>query len=170
MNKYPDTWPVFFTATIVEWKYLLNEDRYKDILIGSLRFLIEQRRIRLFSFVIMSNHIHLIWQALPGFTQQKNQLSFMKFTAQQIKFDLIKHNPVLLETFRTGAKDREYQFWKRKALSIDLFTPAVFNQKMNYIHQNPVKAGLCKLPEDYPYSSAAYYYSGKDIFGLFQKD
>lgn len=57
----------------------------------------------------MSNHLHLIWQAINGFAPQQNQQSFLKFTAQQIKFDLQKNNQLLLEEFRVNAKDRTYQ-------------------------------------------------------------
>ena len=100
--------PQFFTATILEWKHLLKEDKYKDIILESLRFLVKEQRVIINSFVIMSNHIHLIWQAINAFTPQQVQHSFMKYTAQQIKFDLQKQNPQLLEEFRVNAKDREY--------------------------------------------------------------
>ena len=73
---YPDYWPQFFTATILEWKQLLHQDKYKDEIIKSLQFLVEQKRIRLYAFVIMQNHIHLTWQPLSGQTPQKIQFSF----------------------------------------------------------------------------------------------
>ena len=47
--------------------------------------------------------------------------------------------------------------WKTDSLSVDLYSEQVFNQKLNYIHYNPVKAGLCNLQEDYKYSSTDYY-------------
>jgi putative transposase len=47
-----------------------------------------------------------------------------------------------------------------------LYTKEVFEQKLNYIHFNPVKAGLCSFPEEYYYSSANFYHSGIDIFGF----
>ena len=68
--------------------------------------------------------------------------------------------------FKVNKYDREYQIWKREPLSIELFTPAVFYQKLEYIHYNPVKAGLSTNPEDYYYSSAKYYYDGVDCFGM----
>jgi putative transposase len=163
---YPEHWPQFFTATNLEWKPLLQNNRYKDEIIKSLQFLVQQKRIHLFAFVIMSNHIHLIWQPLSGQTPQKIQFSFMKYTAQQIKFDLLKTNPGLLDQFRVNAKDRTYQFWERNPLSIELRTGKVFNQKLDYIHHNPVKAGLCSIPEAYYYSSAAFYMTGKDTFSM----
>lgn len=114
----------------------------------------------------MSNHIHLIWQAINGYKPQQVQHSFLKFTAQQIKFDLQKNNPILLASFRVNAADREYQIWERNPLSIDLFTEELYLQKAFYIHDNPVKAGLSKRPEEYYYSSARFYETSEDEFGF----
>jgi putative transposase len=166
MNNYPSEWPAFFTATILHWKPLLMNNDYKQIILDSLRFCVLQKRVKVYAFVIMSNHIHLIWQVLPPFTKAQVQLSFMKYTAQQIKFDLQKTNRPLLEEFKVKAKDRVYQIWKRNSLSIDLFSPAVFHQKVTYIHDNPVKAQLCLQPEKYYYSSARFHQSGIDDIGF----
>ena len=65
-----------------------------------------------------------------------------------------------------GAKDRMYQFWERNPLSVDLHSHDVFMQKLEYIHWNPVKAGLCSYPEGYHYSSARFYITGVDEFGF----
>ena len=166
MEKYPTYWPEFYTATILEWKHLLKPDKYKQVIIDSLRYLTSNKQVSLYAFVIMSNHIHLIWQAMPGKTPTEIQHSFMKYTAQQIKFDLVKNHPAVLEKFRVNARDRTYQFWERNSLGIELNTNPVFMQKLEYIHYNPVKAGLCLLPEEYYFSSAAFYHSGLDNFGI----
>ncbi len=86
--KYPVYWPQFFTATILDWKQLLKQDKYKDIIIDSLKFLVLEKRITLYAFVIMSNHMHLIWQALPENTPDDIQHSLLTYTAQKIKQDL----------------------------------------------------------------------------------
>jgi REP element-mobilizing transposase RayT len=145
---------------------LLKPDKYKDELIKALQFLVQQKRIRVYAFVIMHNHMHMIWQPLPGQTLQTIQHSFLKHTAQQIKIDLQKTDTALLQQFKVAAKDRAYQFWERNSLSIELRTAKVFSQKLEYIHNNPVKAGLCILPQDYYYSSAKYYATGIDDFGM----
>ncbi len=121
----------FFTATILEWKPLLKEDKYKDIIIESLRFLVKEKPVVVYAFVIMSNHIHLVWQMQAGHTKENVQRDFLKFTGQMIKYDLQKNNTALLESFLVKAKDRQYQFWERNALSIDLFSEAVLMQKIN---------------------------------------
>ena len=163
---YPVYWPQFYTSTILKWKHVLEKDKNKDIIIDSLRFLVVNKRIELNAFVIMSNHIHLIWQVLPGFTPSEIQSSFMKFTSNQIKRRLEKENPALLDELRVNKYDRKFQIWKREALSVELFSPAVFNQKLEYIHENPVRAGICKYSEEYKYSSARFYYTGIDNFRM----
>lgn len=163
---YSEHWPQFYTATINNWQHLLANDKHKDIIVDSLKFLVTEKRIVLNAFVIMSNHIHLIWQAMPGFTPSHIQASFMKYTAQQLKRSLAKNNTEALETFKVNKYNKEYQFWKREPLGIELISPVVFQQKLNYIHNNPVKAGLCANAEDYQYSSAKFYYAGTDDFGM----
>ena len=88
------------------------------------------------------------------------QRDFMKYTAQKIKQDLIKNHPAVLSHFKVSAKDREYQFWERNALTIELKSLEMFKQKLEYIHYDPVVAGLCGLPEEYKYSTARFYETG----------
>ena len=170
MLQYPTHWPQFYTATILEWKHLLKPDKYKDIIVQSLQYLAANKKITLYAFapiaIGVSNHIHLIWQALPGKTPEQIQHSFMKYTARQIKFDLEESHLLVLDKFRINAKDRTYQFWERNSLSIELYSHDVFMQKLKYIHWNPVTAGLCSLPEKYFYSSAHFYHTGLDDFGM----
>lgn len=156
----------FFTATSLEWQPLLKPDKYKDVIIESLRFLVKHNRVIVYGFVLKQNHIHLLWQLRRGHERQNVQRDFLKFTAQQIKEDLKKHHPQALEDYRVNAKDRTYQFWERNPLSIDVYSEKVAWQKLAYLHQNPVKAGLCPFPEQYRYSSARFYYTGHDEWGF----
>lgn len=157
MTNIITEYPQFFTATNLEWKKLLKPDKYKDIIIESLRFLVKEKRIILYAFVIMENHLHLIWQMQAGIKPDDVQRDFLKYTAQKIKKDLMVNHPAVLSRFKVKTKDRQYQFWERNALSIELSTEKVFQQKLNYLHNNPVMAGLCTLPEQYRYSSASLY-------------
>ena len=141
---------------------LLRPDKYKDIIISSLRFLVNNKRVKVFAFVIMENHIHQIWQMMPDNKPEAVQRDFLKYTAQRIKRDLQKNHPNVLEHYKVAAKDREYQFWERNALSVELRSHPVFMRKLEYVHWNPVKAGMCKLPEAYKYSSALLYEVGKE--------
>ncbi|MBF9254227.1 transposase [Pontibacter sp. 172403-2] len=74
----------FFTATILDWKHLLKPDKYKDIILSSLRFLVENERVQVYGFVIMPNHIHLLWKMEESHKWEDVQRDFLKYTAQQI--------------------------------------------------------------------------------------
>ncbi len=73
MNQsYPEYWPQYFTATIYKWKHLLADDKHKNIIVDSLKNLVINKRIELNAFVVMSNHLHLIWQ--PCFDDEVTNL------------------------------------------------------------------------------------------------
>lgn len=144
--SYPVHWPQFFTATCYYWLPLLAHDKYKNIIVNSLQFMVKNKRIALNAFAIMSNHIHLILQVQPGYEPSAVQLSFMRYTAQQIKFELIKDDPGLLEKCKVNKADREYQIWKREPLGIDLFT-LVFRRVSTH--------GLCGW-QDSPFNRKKY--------------
>ena len=112
----------------------------------------------------MPNHLHIIWQPKGSNNLQKIQNSFIKHTSKEFKKLLEKDNS--LRAFEVNAIDRKYNFWQRDSLNIELFTAAVFQQKLIYIHYNPVKANLYNLPEDYHFSSALFYEKGIDHFSF----
>jgi len=149
----------FYTATILEWKNLLRPDKYKQIVINSLRFLSKERRVRIYGFVIMPNHLHLLWRIERPWRLAMVQRDFMKYTGQMIKFDLEQNHPRVLEQFYVGAKDRTYQFWERNSLTKYLSSREIVEQKLDYIHNNPVQGKwmLSQDPLNYQYSSARFY-------------
>jgi len=126
-------YPQFFTVTILEWKHLLADDKMKEIIIRSLQFLANEGRVKIYGFVIMPNHIHLVWQIQDGYEKAKVQQSFLKYTAQQMKFTWVNTDAKELEKYNVKASDRAYQFWERNSLSIDLWSRPVFLQKLNYM-------------------------------------
>lgn len=154
----------FLTVTALDWKPILKAKEHKKIIIDSLNFLVKNGRIYLYAFVIMDNHFHLIWQMRSGYEMKNVQRDFLKYTAQQIKFSLARLDPKLLKEMETNGADRQYQFWQRNSLAIPLYSTNVFQQKLDYIHQNPVKAGLSNTPWDYYYSSADFYYRNGSRF------
>lgn len=154
---YEDNHTQFFTATNYQWKSLIKDDKAKDIIIESLRFLVKENRALVYSFVIMDNHLHIIWRIKTPFKLKDVQRDFLKYTAQQIKFYLFKNDLELIEECKVGHKDRQYKIWQSDSLSVDLYSEKVFKQKMDYLHNNPVKAGLSVLAEEYKYSSAKNY-------------
>jgi len=164
--NYKNTY--FFTATILEWKKLLLNDTYKDFLVDSMRFLVNEKRVKIYGFALMPNHIHIIWHLIDDLENRLAQSSLLRFTANKMKKDLEHNNPKLLEQFKVDAKDRMHQFWERNPLSYPIYTDAMLIQKLNYIHQNPCeeKWKLADVPENYYYCSAKFYDKGVDDFGF----
>jgi len=80
---------------------------------------------------------------------------FLKYSAQQIKFRLNENE---LMAYKSAQSDRLYQFWERRSWKAQMNTRFVLEQKLDYIHQNPVKAGMVESEKDYLYSSYTYYY------------
>jgi putative transposase len=156
----------FFTATCLNWQMLLQSDERKQVLMDSLRFLVEDKRIWLYCFVLMPNHIHLLWRKQDDWVNKNIEQIFLKYTAQQIKFRIVDQNPVELINYKSTQSDREYHFWERRPFKATMHNRKVAHQKMDYIHYNPVKAGLCAKPEDYWYSSARYYELNRDDWGF----
>jgi putative transposase len=128
-----------------------------EIVLSSLRFLVEEQRIWLYGYVLMPNHIHILWRRQDLWLEKSIQQQFLKYTAQQIKFNLIENYPAELKNYKSTQGDREYHFWERRPFNATMNSRKVIEQKLEYIHQNPVRKGLCDLPENYVYSSARYY-------------
>ncbi len=100
-----------------------------------------------------------VWQMRGETRLPRLQQRMMKFVAQKIKSDLRFNHPLALEHFKVTRKDRHYQFFKERPLSISLYREEVMWQKIEYIHRNPVqpKWRLAAAPEEYLFSSAAFY-------------
>ena len=145
-----------FHSHLLNWQPLLQTKSHKQIIINSLKFLVDSKRIWLYGYVIMDNHVHILWCKQPEWLNKNVQQHFSKFTAQQLKFSII-NNQANLDSYKSTQGDRECQFWERRPFKATMYNRKVFEPKLDYTHYNPVKAGLCQLPEDYLYSSASYY-------------
>jgi len=73
---YAGEYAEFITITCLDWKPLLADDTAKEIIIDSLEFLTNANRLRIYAFVIMSNHFHLIWQMLGDHKRRDVQRRF----------------------------------------------------------------------------------------------
>ena len=147
---------------------MLKEQEYKDIIINSLKHLSEKKLFKVYSFVIMPNHIHLIWHLTAMNGKEMPHASLMKFTSHQFLEKIRKENPELLINYQVQSKNRIHQFWQRDPMAIELYTRKVFEQKLNYIHNNPLQERWCLVENaaDYQYSSAKYYETEIDDFGF----
>ena len=159
----------FFTAVCYDWLKLLEVNEAKQIIISALRNRVEKGEIKVCAYVIMPNHIHLIWRIQNGYSLEEVQRDFLKFTARELLSMIKRENGERgLEELYVGLKDRKFQVWKRNSMSIDLLHEWFFRQKFNYLHENPCQPHwqLTEHEEDYKYSSARYYTTGEDEFGF----
>lgn len=160
--------PYYYTATITKWHKLLRLDKYKDFIISSLKYLVEKKKIKVFAFVIMPNHIHLVWTMLEKNGKEMPHASFMKYTGHVFLEDLTANHPKVLPYFEVDSTTRKYHFWQRNSMPVILHSYRFWKQKIDYIHNNPCveKWNLANLPENYKYSSAKFYLEGIDEFGI----
>jgi putative transposase len=158
----------FYTDTIHDFKSLLANDDCKQICIDSWKYLTKKQLIKIYGYVIMPNHIHLLWM-MNGLNGKESPAgSFAKFTAHRFKELLKEKNPASLLSYQSKKTDRSFQFWKRDPLAISITSKKALLQKLDYIHNNPLqeKWKLASLPESYRWSSAAFYLTGHDEFGI----
>jgi putative transposase len=155
----------YLTCTIVGWIDIFTRAEYRDIVIESLNYCREHKGLRIYAYVLMSNHLHLIAKADGRQGLSAILRDFKKFTANKI-LDIIEHGNEsrknwMLHMFsyyaRLNTNNRKYQVWINDNHPIELFSPEVIWQKVEYIHNNPVRAKWVKSPEEYLYSSAQNY-------------
>src|ERR1700709_1217015 len=115
----------FYTVAILDWVPLLQSDKYKSIVLNSLIHLVDKKKIKVYGFVIMPNHIHIIWEALEKNGKEMPQASFMKFTGHKFLEELKKADSAFLSRFKVDDETRDYQFWQKKPQSTFLFTRKV---------------------------------------------
>lgn len=164
----------FITFAVVGWVDVFTRMEYKYILINSLKYCQKEKGLIIYCWCIMSNHVHLILSA------KENNLSdilrdFKKFTAKEIIKAIVDNagesrKEWMLNIFRQEAlknsRNVNYQFWRQDNHPKELFSKGFTSQKLTYIHHNPIAAGLVEKAEDYLFSSAKEYYSGKKYWNL----
>ncbi len=156
----------FFTATINSWQHLLSNDEMKSVITNSLKWLSTENRAFVHGFVIMPNHIHILWTIQSQHYANEVENTLLKFTGHEFKKILLSTNNDLLKQYISTQNDRAYHFWERRARTIEIKSKEIAIQKLEYIHNNPLqeKWGLASLPEDYPFSSAKFYLGLKSEF------
>ena len=149
----------FYTATILNWDHLLSDNKFKNIIIESLNYLVKNGKMKVYSFVIMPNHLHIIFKNLEKNGREMPYTSFMKFTGHSFLEELRKNESKLINKFKVERLSRNHQFWQRNSLPIKMYDKEILEQKLNYIHHNPLQKhwNLVSDPNDYYYSSCSFY-------------
>ena len=151
----------FITPTIINWVDLFTRKVYRDIVIDSLRYCQQNKGLEIFAFVVMSNHLHLLIRSKIGKLSDTIH-DFKSFTAKQI-LQAIENGQEsrrewMMNLFEFAAKrhkrNEKYQIWTHENHAEEIYSNDFIAQKIKYIHENPVRAGIVEKAEDYLYSSA----------------
>ena len=149
----------FITSTVHQWVDVFTRQEYITILLDSLKFCQKEKGLKIYAWVIMTNHIRLIVQS-EKFHLSDILRDFKKFTATQI-IRAIENNPKesrkkwLLWLLK---KDEKIWFWEEGYHGEEIYSEEFFMTKLNYIHLNPVRAGNVLKEEEYLNSSCGDYY------------
>ena len=151
--------PHFITCTVLHWLPVFTRPNSVQIIIDCLNHLKNSDGLKLYGFVILENHLHLIISSddLPRTIHK-----FKSYTAKSI-LQLLKTNGLntLLDQFKFYKKAHKthtnFQIWQEGYAPKLIQSNQMMRQKLDYIHQNPVKRGYVELAEHWRYSSAQNY-------------
>ncbi len=163
---YDNACPHFLTCTIVCWLPVFTRVEMVEIIFDSWKYLACERGFKVFAYVVLENHLHLI-AASPNLAEDVGD--FKSFTARQI-IDLLDHRGASLLLKQLAwhkAKhktDRDYQVWQEGSHPEEIQSHEMMRQKVEYFHNNPVNRGYVACPEHWRYSSAANYLGLPGLF------
>ncbi len=165
--------PHFMTFTVVDWIDVFSRQQYRDILLESFNFCRKEKGMLLHGFVIMSNHVHVL---MASKKQQLSELvrDYKKFTAktilQKIQSEQESRKDWMMKRFEWAAKSHGrndiFQFWRYGNHPEEVFTEKFMWSKLDYIHLNPVRAGIVEKASEYLYSSAKNYTGQKGLIEI----
>lgn len=158
----------FITFAVQGWVDVFTRNEYKDIIIDNLAYCQKNKGLELFAWCLMTNHVHLIARAAESNKLSDILRDFKKFTSKAVlkaiaENDRESRKEWILTYFKTEKGNR---FWRGDNKPIELWSNKVIDQKLSYLHNNPVEEGLVFKPEDYVYSSAVDYAGGKGILDI----
>ena len=163
----------YLTMTIIGWIDIFTRKNYRDIVLDSLIYCQKEKGLDIYGYVIMSNHLHLIARAKDGFSLSDIIRDFKKYTSKQLIL-AIQNEPesrrewmlgIFAMAGKTDSNNKEFKVWKQDNHAIEVYSNEFIVEKLDYLHNNPVRAGIVEKPEDYLYSSARNY---ADMEGLLE--
>jgi putative transposase len=173
-NRIHPGYLYYLTLTVVDWVDVFTRPLYKHVLLDSIKYCQKEKGLELYAWCLMTNHIHLIASAKEDRSLSNVLRDFKKFTNKAI-IQAIQQEPEsrrywLLDRFvfagTHDVKIKTYKFWQDGNEAKEINTNAFLDQKLEYIHQNPVRAEIVTEPEDYLYSSARDYAGVKGLLEI----
>ena len=155
----------FITFTVTQGIDLFTKHGSKRILTSSIAHCIKHKGLQLHAYVFMSNHIHLMASMAEGKSLSSCIRDLKRNTSKRLARYVEMHADLrkdwMLNTFASEAskdnRHRKYKIWEEGCQASEIPQADLFDQKLNYMHENPVRAGYVSKPEDYLYSSAKHY-------------
>lgn len=155
----------FITCQVVGWVDVFSRQLYRDEIIESLRYCMENKGLQLYSYVIMTNHLHMIIRSSDGRLSDVIR-DFKRYTSNKIMSDIDENmeesrrdwmNMVFKYHAKFNGRVNDKQFWTHENHAVELMDNEMIDSRLEYIHQNPVRAGWVENAEDFLYSSARNY-------------
>lgn len=158
----------FVTITVVDWLDLITRPIYKHIIIDSLKFCQKNKKLKIYAYVIMTSHIHMIVKAgenseladiirdFKTFTSKKLIRAIVEYPESRREFLLMQFSKASTEINRV----KKHKVWKDGYHPVELDGNRMIDQKLEYIHKNPVEEEIVECAENYKYSSAINYCGG----------
>lgn len=162
LRKANTDYPYFITLTVVGWIDIFSRRIYAEELIKNLIFCRQNKGLKIYAYVIRYSHVHLVCSQMEGRLNHVIR-DFKSFTAKEILKIVLANKQEsrrswLLHLFKYHAKfyrqNKEYRFWQKTSYPVILDEAHIFDQKVEYVHNNPVEAGIVREPENYVFSSA----------------
>ena len=155
----------FITTSIVYWIDLFTRPAFKHVLVDSLQYCQQHKGLVIHAWCLMPSHLHAIISRRGNVSLSAIMRDFKTFTSKQIIATLSRINESrqdwLLRAFARAAQPvkrvSKYKVWQDGNHSIELYNATLLQQKLDYIHYNPVADETVEVPEDYWYSSARDY-------------
>jgi len=152
----------FVTLTVVDWIDVFTRRDYSDFIIENLTWCQQNANLNIYAYVIMTNHIHMVANVTDGSLGDVLR-RFKSYTSKEL-YKMIAGNlqesrrEWMLKAFDRAGKynplNENHQLWQNGNYPVLLYSLPVIEQKIDYIHENPVRAGFVGSAHEYWYSSA----------------
>ena len=164
----------FTTTTVIDWIDVFIRKEYKFIIIDSLTHCINNKGLVIHAWCLMSSHLHMIISRKGELNLSGIMRDFKKFTSKEIVKTIAEVNESrkywLMNRFEYAAKytkrNKDFKFWQDGNHPEELISNEFIDQKLNYIHNNPVEEMIVSEPEDYLFSSARDYAGIKGLIDV----
>jgi len=159
----------FISFAVINWIDVFIRQQYFELICDSLEYCIKNKGMVVYAYCIMPSHIHMIFSDNNA-NPSKLLGEFKTFTSKNMRKEIenniyeSRREWILLMMKKAGTKNsnvKNYQFWQQNNQPMELWSNKLIDQKVDYIHNNPIKAGFVEEAEHWKYSSAIDYSGGK---------